>query len=126
MKALTLCSSVVDCALCVGPAGVIADVLALSIDTQTFIRAVLVSIGTAALGEASRLVGVSNMSSGTGAGVASGCRGAASGGVAGCLAACIHWSTSHLRQRVRSSPRWAGTLWALIFRQAYCIPSAGV
>ena len=83
-------------------------------------------MGTAALGEASRLVGVSNMSSGTGAGVASGCRGAASGGVAGCLAACIHWSTSHLWKGVRSSPRWAGTLWTLIFRQANSIPSAGV
>ena len=33
MKALTLCSAVVDCALCVGPTGVIAYVLALSIDT---------------------------------------------------------------------------------------------
>ena len=56
----------------------------------------------------------------------SGCRGAAGGGVARCLAACIDWSTSHLRQWVRSSPRWAGTLWTLIFRQAHCIPSAGV
>jgi hypothetical protein len=46
--------------------------------------------------------------------------------MARCLAACIHWSTRHLRQRVRSSPRWAGTLWTLVFRQAHCIPSAGV
>ena len=77
MKALTLCSTVVDCTLCVGPAGVIADVLALSIDAQTFIRAVLVSIGTAALREASRIVRVSYMTTRTGAGVASGCGGAA-------------------------------------------------
>ena len=78
MKALTLCSTVVDCTLCVGPAGVIADVLALSIDAKTLIRTVLISIGTAALWEASRLVGISNMPSRTRAGVAGGCRGAAS------------------------------------------------
>ena len=126
MEALTLCSTVVDCALRVGPAGVIADVLALSIYAQTFVRTVLVSIGTAALREASRLVGVSYMSSRTGAGVTGGCGGAACRGVAWCLAACIHWSTSHLRQRIRSSPRWAGTLWTLIFRQAHCIPSTRV
>ena len=66
------------------------------------------------------------MTSRTGTGVSSGCGGASGGGVARCLAACIHWSTSHLRQRVRSSPRWAGTLWTLIFRQANSIPSTGV
>ena len=77
MKALTLCSAVVDGALGVRPTGVIADVLALSIDAETFIRAVLVSIGTAALREASRIVRVSYMTTRTGAGVASGCGGAA-------------------------------------------------
>lgn len=78
MEALALCSAVVDGALGVRPTGVIADVLALSIDAKTLIRTVLISIGTAALWEASRLVGISNMPSRTRAGVAGGCRGAAS------------------------------------------------
>ena len=46
--------------------------------------------------------------------------------MARCLAAGVHWSTGHLRERVRSSPGRARTLRTLIFRQAHSIPSTGV
>ena len=77
MQALTLRSTVVDCTLCIGSAGVVADVLALPVEAKTLLRAVLVSVGAATFREASCLVGVSNMSSGTRAGMSGGSGGAA-------------------------------------------------
>ena len=126
MQTLTLRSTVVNCALCIGSTGVIADVLALPVEAKTLLRAVLVSVGATTFREASCLVGVSNMSSGARAGMSGGSGGAAGRGVARCLVTRIHWSTSHLGQGVWPSTGGAGTLWTLVFRQADSVSSTGV